>query len=291
MVFKGITLPINSDERIQEPIFTYVKQNVEANERLGLYSNFVRLSAWTKNLPSDYLSQLARVTDYLEQKGIYLVFTPHNDQRNETNDNRFLPNERDKQTVVDLATTLKEKPNVIIGLWNEPANTTWNKWSDIVIDMYGRLKQVYQGAQMPLVMVPGIDWSSDFRGAKIPMPANSYVIDVHPYAVTSIGGYRQVDGRWMHMIGQVPILITELSGIVPGDLSLVTLQSPEDISNMQRILDIVNAPENIGKIGYAPWRGDHYDEGVRELDDTRLRKRGELLKKDRTVYPQTDFTE
>lgn len=287
--FKGISLPINPDERKGRSILSYVKQNVEANERLGLYSNFVRLSAWTRDLPSSYISDLVSVADYLEGKGIYMIFTPHNDRRSENNDNNFLPNESDKQTVVDVATALKGNSNVIIGIWNEPAATSWEQWEDIIANIYGRLQTVYQEKSMPLLLIPGVEWSSDFRGSRIPLPKNLYLLDVHPYAVPFNEGYKQVDERWIFMIGNVPILITELSGIVPGNLSLVGIQSQEDLGNMKRILDIINNPKYREQIGYAIWRGDGYAEGVRDLNN-RLTNRGKLLINDRSDYPQTDLT-
>jgi hypothetical protein len=291
VTFRGISLPINRKERGEAGIFEYVTRNVEANESLGLFSNFIRLSAWTKNWSRVETEELPGLARYLERKGMYLVFTPHNDERAGGKGNRYLPNEKDKQTVLDVTAALKGRPNVLIGLWNEPARTDWTEWSRQIAEMHTRLMKIHPPEAMPLLMVPGILWSRDFREANIPLPPNSYAIDVHPYLIAENGLHRRVDEMWTHQIGRLPVLITELSGICPADWDLVPLQGRADLENMQRTLALVNDPGNEGMIGYAVWRGDDSAEGVRVGGgaDCALTPRGALLKEDRTLHPYMEF--
>lgn len=282
--FKGITLFLNDGERKQAgSIFKFVKNCVEANERLGVKSNFVRLAFWSKDSEA---SEFEDVAKYLASKGIYMVVTPNNPPDNADGD-RFLPNEKDKTILEDMANLFINESNVVYGLWNEPANTTWAIWSQKIKEISNRVKKVFAGSRRsPLFMVAGIDWGSDFRNAQIPLNDGEYFVDVHEYP-TVIG--EDITYKYERMIGKVPLIFTEFAGFVPGRPDQVKIQSDDDIKRMRRILDIVDDPDNQYKVHYAVWRGDASLEGLRTLGDAGLSARGRLIKKERDQFPQTDF--
>jgi hypothetical protein len=134
LVFKGISIFLTDGGRGSESIYNYVKWVIERSERLGIKTNLVRLSFHSENLDNPTsLDDFNRAVDWLALKGIYVILTPHNDQRApdgsyspfpipQARDNYYLPNEHDKQIMVDLAARLKNRSNVIYGIWNEFAD-------------------------------------------------------------------------------------------------------------------------------------------------------------------------
>ncbi len=285
VVFKGVSIFLNDVGRNKtgKSISQYVIWNVLENEKLGIKSNIVRLSFNSKDVDNEKdLDDFVTTVDLLAQKGIYVVLTPHNDdtQRSTPNDNSHLPNEKDKQIIVKLAEKLRDKQNVIYGLWNEPAGTNWYTWSRILQDIYNRMLPMFeQRANKPIFMVPGIEWSRDFRSAIIPLPNGSYIIDVHNYAYYN----NDVTYMWEGMVGRVPMLITEMGNPAEGGP-----QSTADLKVIQDTFDTIHKYPP-GQIGYMNWRGEDGHEGLRE--NGVLTARGRLNLEERSNFPtQTDFT-
>jgi hypothetical protein len=278
---KGVAL-YAPERRPGESICAFVSRNLEANERLGIRSNLVRLSFDVYDLvPED----IAGAADYLAGRGIYLVLTPHN-----VVDGRWqeLPNDRVVETMGRLAGALAEKSNVIYGLWNEPGEIApgraagWRDWSPWIQRIGGAILEQLQGHAPPLFLVPGLRWARDLRGADIPLPASSYLVDVHDYRWTR---GEDVRAWWTSMLGRVPVLISELAGYIPAQPDRVPYQSAEDIRYMRETLDtIVNNPLYRGMVHYTTWRGEDTGDGLRTADG-RLTPRGALIREDLEKYP------
>ena len=89
------------------------------------------------------------------------------------------------------------------------------------------------------------------------------------------------------MINQVPILFSEMGGVISRDYRP---QSGEDIARIRSILfDTVNAPEYSGAMHYCMWKGDDSPDGVRNAQGG-LSARGSLVLEEKQRFPtQYDF--
>lgn len=290
--FSGVSIFLSDDGRYSQgmSIDEYVKFNVEANQRLGLKMNMVRLAFYSKDLTDKDISDFLKTADYLASKGILMVITPTNDIRSKQNDNYYLPNQLDKDISVKLASVLKDKANIIYGIWNEPSNTDWNNWSSIMRDIYNRISQQFQGSsKKPLFFVSGINWSRDFRGSNIPIPLGSYLIDVHKYPILADDQKSriQMDDGFQSMIGNVPIIISESGDVYQkgGGGSQTSL----DLEQVKAALDYQR--KYSGQIGVLVWRGEQSGdtgEGIRNKQG-RLTQRGQLLQQFQNDVPPTDL--
>jgi hypothetical protein len=276
-----------------------VRAELEANEGLGLVSNLVRLSYFSHELSPEDLAAFPVLARMLAERGVYLVITPHNYQINQQGEytpspirgqlipvNSFLPDATDTRILGALAQRLKGCDNVIFGLWNEPANTTWATLEQVLrTQSEAVLAHFPQGGRRPLLLVPGIEWSRDFRGARIPLPADTYLIDVHDYP-----DFWNQDSRFKYqsMIGRVPVLISEMGGVLSRNYQP---QSETDLARIRSILfGLVNAPERSGSLHYCIWKGDDSPDGVRTPEGA-LTPRGLLAQEERRTFPtQTRFT-
>lgn len=276
--YAGVSIFLNDGGRRSTglSISAYVKYCVEENVRAGIRMNMVRLSFYSKDITAPEFDEFSKAADYLTSKGIIMIVTPHNDQRSQTNDNYYLPNETDKQLMVNLARNLKTKNNVIFGLWNEPANTNWNTWSTVIQEMYTRMSdQLAESRRKPIFMVPGINWASDFRGSSIPIPIGQYVLDAHNY--THLSG----EAGWTQMIGNVPIIVSEVGAVNPSN----HLPTADDINVIQRTLQVQG--QNPGKVGVLIWRGEKGADGT--MTRVGLSQRGQALLDFQRTNPPTDL--
>ena len=297
VVFKGISLFYQKGPQ-GEDILSMVRRNLAADERLGLPSNLLRLSYYSHEVGPGDLPKFAELADYLSSQGCYLALTPHNVQvdaegtyvastRNgeRVHPNYYLPGGRDLSVLSGLAGLLHMRTNVIYGIWNEPANTTWPEFSrTIAAASDGIYSHFHDPGTRPLLLVPGMDWSRDFREAMIPLAPGSYLVDVHEYPLRR---RNNIYYRYRGMIGQAPVLISEMGGSVSADYRP---QSLEDIGRMRRILfDVVNGPALLGSIHYCIWKGDDSPDGIREPGGG-LSPRGRMVLAERAAFPtQYDF--
>lgn len=283
---KGVAL-YAPERRAGESILAFVTRNLEANEGLGIHSNLVRLSFDVYDVtPED----VAGVADYLAAKGAYLVLTPHN-----VVDGcwREMPTERVVETMGRLAEVLAARVNVLYGLWNEPGEMApgrvagWRDWAPWIRRIGAAILEHFDGGPPPLLLVPGLRWARDLRRAEIPLPAGSYLLDVHDYRWTR---GENVRAWWTQVLGRVPVLISELAGYIPAQPERVPYQSAEDVRYMQETLDtFVNDPRYAGMVHYTVWRGEDSGDGLRTLDG-RLTPRGELIRQDLEAHPVAEKT-
>ena len=293
IIFKGLSLFHRKTAKPRgNEVLALVRTNVEANERLGILSNLVRLSYFSHEVSDEDLAGFEEAAGYLSAKGIYLALTPHNVQidskgryipipswQRPPTGNYFLPDAMDARILGALARRLREFSHVIYGIWNEPANTTWDAFEGTLKAMSdGVLVNFPKGVPPPLLLVPGMNWSRDFRGAKIPLPKDSYLVDVHEYP--SLGG--GIRHMYAPMILRVPMLFSEMGGAVSRDYHP---QTQEDIARIRDILfEMVDAPEFRGAMHYCIWKGDDSPDGVRGADGE-LSARGRLVLEEKRRFP------
>jgi len=299
ITFKGITLFYRKDRaRAGRSLAAEVRFQVEADQRLGIAINLLRLSYFSHELTPEFLEDFENTARYLEAKGIYLVITPHNVQMDAHGDyvpstlfrffdrpNFFLPAAADSAGLELLYRRLRDFNNVLYGLWNEPSKTNWEDWSrTITVIADGIYRSFPPGRPRPLLVVPGINWSRDFRGARIPLARDAYLIDVHEYPLQL---QDDISGMYSEMVGKVPILISEMGG---GLARSYHPQSEADLTRIRRILfETVDAPGNTGTMHYTIWKGDDDPDGIR-VPGEGLSPRGRLVLEEQHRFPtQYDF--
>jgi len=299
IILKGISLLYN---KLQGPphetLLALAQANIEANEKLGLVSNVVRLSYFSKDITEPALKDFEELACYLASKGMYLIITPHNGQIDDRGQyvpanlyprfkrsNFFLPDEQDGAILAAIARRLRGFNHIIFGLWNEPSRTTWPAFAPVIRKLAnGIFEGIPDGQPRPLLMVPGLNWSRDFRNACIPLPKDSYLIDVHEYPLHATD---DIGDLYASMIHKVPILFSEMGGVLAYSYHP---QSPEDLERIRRILSgRVDAPENLGAMHYCIWKGDDAPDGVRDPRGG-LSLRGRLILEEKRQFPtQYDF--
>src|SRR5579859_1109594 len=128
---------------------------------------------------ASYLSMLDQYVSLTAANRMYIVFSWRSVKINGKQPN--MPNDGAQQALVKLATRYKDKSNVIYALQTEPHNVSWSTLKPRFETMVAAIRQA-AAPYVPLIMVPGADWSRDLQDATAdPINAGGIVYSSHPY--------------------------------------------------------------------------------------------------------------
>ena len=286
-------------------ILDYVKYYVELNRSVGINMNIIRLGFDTREvLPelgvkgiTKYVFErhagaqpvtISNVDDfeatarYLEEQGIYVIIHPSF----VSGEFLIFPTEEVAEALNLLSSKLSYRRNVLFSLWNEVGGEhTWTEWTPWITKLSDPIYQNYHDQYKPIIVVGGTWWARDFRGADIPI--NNYAIDVHEYKVWDYeGGPRYKVDWWTHMVGKVPVLITE-----NGELSLKD-DNPlnEDFEYIRETLEYTS--DHLFEVHYLGIRIDAWGGGsvFYPWFTDRITPRGEEWRNSEALKRMTDFT-
>ena len=78
-----------------------------------------------------------------------------------------------------MAQRYRDKPWVLYGTFNEPAYISWSEWRSVAERLVDVIQEVHPES---IIFVPGVDWSSDLKGAITdPVRRDNIIYEVHPY--------------------------------------------------------------------------------------------------------------
>ncbi len=246
----------------------------------GWNMNLVRLSLDVQELTNrpQSIADLSNLVDWLGKNGMYAILDPH------VIGNKMpaLPNARVATAMGRLAAAMRNKTNVLCGLWNEPANVTWGEWQPLAVQIAAAIRQAKPDC---ILVVAGTQWATDLIYLQThTFPYKNVVYDVHDYWLPN--AYPRP--RWKWAVGKMPIIFGEFGGGSSSVQNLCPWQSKCDTDYMRQVIDIVNA--NSPFLHYTAWRieagagdGLFYGQG-------QLNTRGQLIFQDLTANPPTNMT-
>lgn len=275
------------------PISEYVMDVVAYNDRVGIRPNLIRLSfdvgEFQTHPDISNPKDLRKLSIELEKRGIYLAIIPH------TINGRIpgVPNDDTVALMDSIASALKDRPNVLFGLWLEP-HVEWDEWSSWITAISSAILKHFPQEHRPIIIVSGTNWARDFRGANIPLPMGSYMVNVdyYPWQNDPAHPDQPVWNWFSQEIGNVPVLIGEIGGNVPAGMDEADYWgSDDDIDFITRVFKIIDDPKNKGLIHVTMWRGDGREDGtVSNVNGPKITRRGQALKDSMKANPPTDFT-
>jgi hypothetical protein len=304
--FKGLNMPefaYHSDVTFRQ-ILGYGLQQIVVDKwginllRVGLNSEYTHKQ----------LSQIDKLIDYAGGNGIYIILTPHmkGDLQHP------VPDEQDAAQMGELARRYKEKPNVLYGLFNEPAPEValrddpqlrvedwWDSTKGWALALQ-RLKAVASAIRksnpQAILVVPGGRLYANDVSVYVDQPftvdgsSANVIYDAHDYGHLEAPDYPANRESLSRLIkrGRSPVLIGEFGGTAAGNSGLI--QSPADMEYMKETLKLVN--DNPGIVHDAAWGLTSDDFGVfMGLNPSRLSPRGSLIRRDlQGTTTATDFT-
>jgi len=291
-------------------ILDYVRYYVELNRSIGIDLNIISLGFDTREVLNDLgVEGIARYVEevhagaqpvrvstfddfdatarYLEEQGIYLLLHPGFIN----GEFRDFPTEEVSDALNLLSSRLNYRRNILFTLWNEVGDypggdhkATWSEWKPWIVKLSNAIYQNFTQEYRPIILVGGTQWARDFRGADIPI--TNYAIEVHEYKVWDYeGGPLYKVDWWTHMVGKVPVLITENGALIPPEDPI-----NEDLEYVRETLEYVS--EHPFEVHYLFIRLDAWGGGsvFYPWFTDRITPKGELWRNSEALKRMTDFT-
>ncbi|MEK0083916.1 glycoside hydrolase family 5 protein [Benzoatithermus flavus] len=151
-----------------------------------------------------------------------------------------MPDDRAARALAKLAARYRGRSHVLYSLQVEPHDVDWATLRPLFEDMVDAVRTA-AAPHVPLIMVPGTDWSRDLTGAiDDPVRRENIVYNSHPYNPSS--DFQRLFGR-AHDAG-LPVFVGEFG--------------PFDPMTMADVVDLLSFTRQRG-IGWAAWSFDHDD--------------------------------